>query len=342
VACEEKQQRVQEKVKALVEEFAAESQEISQDVEREAGEIDPDINTSGPDVWIGADIDIRWERTDFSLDLPEVTMRDQRWALDLPQVTMKNKDIIFDVPTVRMTRKKTGEYPEVTCRWKVTKIGLGIKTKTWQCTTTWSPIYMDIPEVYMAEKRIVLGIPEFKMDRTEMVLAIPEFSMRRHDFSLKLPQITVKNISVEAREAEEKGKALSDKAEARTEELKRNFSETAKAALGPDVTDLFYCYESDLAQRRNEGVAKFNEAVAVIESVVASLVNNKVPDDNDNLVAMRARLKEAQEAREKFAADIEDKFRELHRQQEEFFKNLLGGGGAGDPAEAEGELAAVA
>jgi hypothetical protein len=288
-------------------------------------------------------VDIKWENTNFSLDLPEVTMRDQRWALDLPQVTVKNKDIIFHVPAVRMVRKKTGEYPEVTCKWKIKKVGF-IKTKVPQCTTTWSPIYMDVPEVYMDEKRIVLGIPEFRMDRTEMVLSIPEFSMRRHDFTLKLPKITVKKISVEAKEAEKKGEALSARAQARTEELKTSFSETAKASLGPDVTDLFYCYESDLAERRNAGVAKFNEAVALIEGVISSLANAKVPEDNENLVAMRARLKEANEAREKFAADIEQKFRDLHRQQEDFFKNLLAGSGdeAAESEEAEESLSAVA
>jgi hypothetical protein len=337
MACEEKQVRVQERVKQLVDEFSAESQQLAEDVQREAGEIDPDIDTSGIDVWVGADIDIRWEETPFSLDLPEVTMRDQRWALDLPQVTMNNKDIIFHVPEVRMVRKKTGEYPEVTCRWE--RSGpFGMKVP--KCTTKWSPIYMDIPEVRMEEKRIVLGVPEFRMDRTEMVLAIPEFAMRRRDFSLKLPQITVKDISVEAEQARQEGEALSEKAKARTEELKNNFSESAKAELGPEVTDLFYCYESDLAERRNEGVAKFNEGVAVIEGVISSLVSNKVPDDNETLAAMRARLKEAQEAREKFAADIEEKFRALHQQQAEFFDKLLGGSAAEERV-AE-ELASVA
>lgn len=346
--CEDKQKRVQERVKALVEEFCLQTQDISEDVEREAGEIDPDINTSGIDVWVGADVDIKWGTTNFSLDLPEITIRDQRWALHLPQVTVNNKDIIFDVPAIRMTRKKTGEYPEVTCRWKIRRIG-PIKTKVPECTTTWSPIYMDIPEVFMEEKRIVLDVPEFKMDRTEMVLGIPEFSMRRHDFLLKLPQITVKRISIEADKAKEKGEALAQKAQARTEELKTGFLETAKASLAPDVTELFYCYESDLAERRNEAVARFSEAVAVIEGVISSLVNNKVPEDNENLVTMRARLKEAQEAREKFAADIEEKFRDLHRQQEDFFKNLLGStsgnadrpAGSEEPASVEDNLAAV-
>jgi hypothetical protein len=323
MACEEKQAALLAKTQGLGAELQAKTQALGEDVRRRAEGIDPKLDTTGVDVWVGLDVDVSWKRVDFSIDLPQVTIKDQTWSLDLPQVTVGEKAIVFHTPSVRMVRRKTGEYPETTCRMENERVGLGIVIKVPKCTVRWSPIYMDVPEPFMDEQRIVLGIPEFRMDRTEFVLGVPEFRMERADIGLHLPQVTVKEINVEARAAEEKGKALAAEAEQEAHALRTEFAEEAKMSLGPDVTDLFYCYESDLAERRNEGLAKFEQGITLLQGVIGSMVSAKIPDDNDSLVRSRASLAEAIAARETFARTIEEKFKELHAQQAEFFRQLV-------------------
>ncbi len=111
----------------------------------------------------------------------------------------------------------------------------------------------------------------------------------------------------------------------RADNIKTNFVESAKQQLGPDVTDLFYCYEQDLVAKLNEAMSKFDQGIAIIEGVMGSLTANKVEETNETLVKVRASLADARAGREKFAVDIEQKFVDLHAQQESFFKKMFGG-----------------
>jgi hypothetical protein len=239
MACDEIQAKVTSKASTLVAQLSEKSQALQAEVKDRAEDIAPDVDTSGPDVLVGIDFDVQWERVDFSLDLPDVSIIDQKWVLDLPQVIMKNQEIIFHTPSVRMKTVKTGEYPETTCKMVTKNIGLGVKIDVPECVVTFSPIYMDVPETFMQMQRIVLGVPDFRMDRTEMILGIPEVKMTTQSFSLHLPKITVKDIRVEAKKAEEEGRALSDEARVRGEKLREEFKEEAKLSLSQDVKDLF-------------------------------------------------------------------------------------------------------
>jgi hypothetical protein len=323
MACEDLQNTVVERSKALMEKLQEKSAALSDEIKQEAEGLDPDLDTSGIDAWVGLDIEVGWKRVEFSLDLPEVTLKDQTWALDLPQVTMKDQDIIFHTPSMRMERTKTGEYPETTCGWHVTKGPFGIKTKTWQCTVHWSPIYMDVPVPFMEEQRIRMGVPEFRMDRTEVILAIPEFALRTQSFALDLPSFTVKDIKVVAAETQEKGRQLEVESKRKADELKASYADTAKGELSPLVTDLFYCYENDLASRRNEALTQFDRSIAAMQAMVNSLVANKCPADDPTLIKANENLAKVQEARAAFATQIEEAFKTLHAEQRAFFEKLM-------------------
>lgn len=324
-ACDEKQVRLSERANALVGKLSEDSRALAAEIQEKAKDIDPDIDTSGPDAWIGMNIDVTWKRVDFSLDLPEVKMVDQKWSLDLPQVVMKDQAIIFHTPSVRMRTVKTGEYPETVCRMVTKRIGLGIKIDVPECTVRWSPIYIDLPEPFMEEQRIVMGIPEFRMDRTEFTLSVPEFTMKTQSLSLDLPQFTVKNISVEATKAKEKGDLLSQEANTRGEKLKESFKENSKMELGADVAALFDCYQSELMQRKNDAMKQFENGVSMIQSTITAMVSNKVPDDNESLVKMKQSLDDLIVKRDDFTKLIGEKFVELSKQQQSFFERLIGG-----------------
>jgi hypothetical protein len=323
--CNDKQATLTERANALVAKLSDESKTLAADIQEKAKGIDPDIDTTGPDVWVGLDIDISWKRVEFSLDLPEVKMVDQKWSLDLPQVTMKDQSIIFHTPSVRMKTVKTGEYPEATCRMVTKDIGFGVKIDVPECTVRWSPIYIDIPEPFMEEQKIVLGIPEFRMDRTEFVLGVPEFSMKTQKFALDLPQFTVKNINVEAKKAKAKGDDLAQEANTRAAKLKENFKENAKVELGTDVTSLFDCYHRELMERKNEAMQRFESGVNLIQSTITAMVASKIPDDDASLVSVKQGLAALIAKRDEFARVIEQKFIELGAQQKSFFDKLIGG-----------------
>lgn len=323
MACDALQETVATKTQGLAAALTDKSAALGAEIQQKAKGIEPDIDTTGPDVWVGLDVDVKWERVEFGLDLPEVTMVDQRWSLDLPQVTMKDREIIFSTPSIRMKTVKTGEYPETVCRMVTKDIGLGVKVDVPECTVRWSPIYVDVPEPFPQEQRIVIGVPEFRMDRTEFVLGVPEFAMRRQNFALHLPQITVKNVSVEARKAQEAGEALSQESQVRAARLKEEFRENARLELGHDVTALFDCYQQDLMTRKNDALHRFGDGITLLQNTVTSMTASKVPDDDPNLVRVKESLADLVAKRDAFARDIEKKFVDLANQQKGFFDRLM-------------------
>lgn len=323
--CNEMQAKLNERANALAGKLAEESQALAADIKKRTSEIDPRIDTSGPEVWVGVNFDVTWKRVDFSLDLPEVRLVEQRWALDLPQVTMKEQRLVFDIPSVRMTTVKTGEYPETTCRMVTKDVGLGVKIDVPECTVRWSPIYIDLPEPFMERQEIVLGIPEFRMERTEMILGIPEFTLKTHRFSLDLPEFKVKDIQVEASRARERGEALARDAKERSAKLRERFRAEAKVDLGGDVTALFDCYQNEMMQRKNEAASQFDSGINLLQGTLTAMVSNKVPEDNPNLAQIRNSLTELTAKRAAFAKDIEEKFVELGKRQKAFFDQLVGG-----------------
>ncbi len=323
MACEDLQKAVELKTQHFVGQLQQKSAELSADIQQRAQQISPDIDTNGPDAWVGIDFDIEWERAEFSLDLPEVKMVDQRWSLDLPQVTMKNKDIIFHTPSMRMKTVQVGSKPETVCKMTTRDVGFGIKIDVPECTVRWTPIYIDVPEPFPQEQRIVIGIPEFRIDRTEFVLGVPEIAMRTQKFALDLPKFVVKNISVEAKKAQEQGETLSQEATIRSARLKEEFRSTAQLELGHDVTALFDCYRQDLMTNKNDALHRFGDGINLLQTSITSMTAAKVPDENENLAGAKAALVDLIARRDEFAADIERKFVELGAQQKQFFDKLV-------------------
>ena len=322
MSCSEQQTVLETRLGELVEDLKEESLELEKEVRERAGTIDPDIDTSGPDVWIGLDIDVSWERVDFSLDLPEIKLVNQEWSLDLPQVTMKQQTIIFHTPSVRMDTVRGPDLPETVCKMVMKQIG-PLKTKVPECKIRMKKTYLDVPVTFMQEQKIILDVPEFKMDRTEMVVGVPEFTMKTQKFALHLPQVTVKNIHVEAKKAEKAGNELAADAKRRGEELRLGFAETAKSELGTDVSDLYGCYRQQLLSSRTQALQTFEHSAATLQNAITSMVNNKVPEDNENLKSARASQAKLAIDRESFLTQMQENLEKLAAQESTFFEKLV-------------------
>ena len=187
-----------DKMRALKEKYEPIFQQIEDDAP------DPDNDVEGG---VGVDIDVKWSLVTFSLDLPEVTMKLQEWKFDVPQVKIKDQTLIFHTPSVRMVRKKTGQYPEFT--------GFPPRIK-------WTDIYMDVPEPFEEEQRIVMGIPEFATETVSIKLHIPEFTMKTQEIKMDLPEFTVKNVRVEMESTKERAETTTGEMQAEISSEKRN------------------------------------------------------------------------------------------------------------------------
>lgn len=316
MACEALRDGITAKLATLQKSLADRSKALGDSFREEAKDIDPDIDTSGPDAWIGADVDISWKTVELSLDLPEVKIVDQEWSLDLPQVTVNDQKIIFDLPGTKMETQKIGEYPEFYC---------DTSRLIPECTVRWSPIYGDVPVFFTERQEIVIGIPEFRMDRTSVVLGVPEFSMKTVTFSLDLPQITVKNIQVAVSEAKTRGEALAAKSKSSSEQLKKQFAEEAKMAIGFDVNGMFDCYQSEIQKKNNEAMPLFDAGIASIQAAIDSMVAKRIPQDNPAMVQLSTQLVELMKKKNAFVTSITKQYADLDEQRRKFVENILGG-----------------
>ncbi len=172
----------EELIKKLTEEFEAELKSLTNEISKEVSDIQDDSevledNESLFRINNGKyQYNFEWKKVIFDLPIPQFTMKNQKFSFDIPVVTMKLKEICFDWPKTKMVDKKVGEKPEVTCGWKITKVLVG-KTKTWQCTTKWSPIIISVPEVIMERKCMSTKIPEVTMKTQEIIFKIPEVTV---------------------------------------------------------------------------------------------------------------------------------------------------------------------
>ncbi|EJL76119.1 hypothetical protein [Chryseobacterium populi] len=194
----------EESIKKLTEEFDAELKQLTNEISKEVSSIGEDSEVLQDNKTLfkikngNYQYNFEWKKVIFNVPIPQFTMKSQKWSFDIPEVTMKLKEICFDWPKTKMTDKKVGEKPEVTCDWKMKKIGF-IKTKIWQCTTKWTPIIISVPEVTMETKCMSTKIPEVVMKTKEIIMNIPEVTVEMKEVSFNTLVIT----SIDYAESEE-------------------------------------------------------------------------------------------------------------------------------------------
>jgi hypothetical protein len=239
---------------------------------------------------VAFDVDVKWKDTDIIFDLPSVTMRNQDIIFGVPQTTVKDREMRFGVPGIRMVRHKTGQYPETTCHDTWIRIG-PLKTKgAPSCTVTWHDIYIDIPEPYVQQVRIVMGIPEFRWDDTRIVMGIPEVTMQRQRWVVGVPQFTVRSTVLNPGPIEDRSSSLQN----RIAETRQN----QQRDMTKDLSGLYGCYRDGIAQKRadtaNLFAASINQLDTIIKSVTQQGGNPAALEGQDgttsDLVARRADL----------------------------------------------------
>jgi hypothetical protein len=242
--CKEEQQALE----GLAEKYKPEQERLKAEGDDIRDEAPANLRISG---------EIVFEDAHVGFDVPQVTMTQRQISFDVPQVTMKQRNISFDIFEPGMERQKIGEKPSMTCR------NNPYFPYQPRCTTTWEPIYADVPVLSKKTVRISTDIPEVRMDRTDMALSIPAVSMNRIDLYYKLPRVTVANPIPDSGPVEEKGKALEQKANALANRINED------AAQGTNA--LYRCHTDQLVLQRQEVVMQFDSALDQLSSAITSV-----------------------------------------------------------------------
>lgn len=260
----------------------------------------------GPEVAVGVDFDIKWNDKKFSMDIPEVSMKNRDLIFDVPQVTMKDRKIVFHTPSVKMENQKVGQYPEFKCE--------GLK-----CSTKWSDIITKVPVTILERQEIVTKVPEFKMDRTKIVTKIPEFKMDRKDMILRIPEFVAKNVKAETRKMNEKAQALSVRGEQVSSEMKAELISVTRKG--------FQCQRDNISTEifnLSEATKKnVNQIQAVIEYFTKIGVDpSKVTSDTGEVVNYPVMLQQIVDASKKAIEEMQKAMKEISDREREVMEQL--------------------
>ncbi|MCC6735565.1 MAG: hypothetical protein IT534_05495 [Bauldia sp.] len=207
---------------------------------------------------VGINFTVEWVDHRWIFDLPTVNMREQTWKFDLPEITWDDTEIIFHTPSVRMETTICGYYPE----WH----GL--------FDMRWSPIYCDLPQVFMEEQRFVLGLPQFAMREQQIILHVPEFEMARQEWVISIPEFRATEVNAEVRAIQAQGEAL----QARGTEL----GDAMKAEFAAAIGASFDCQEEQLELNRTVAIPQMEGGVSALQTTIQTLVDRGGDPTNVN------------------------------------------------------------
>ncbi|MBV7258859.1 hypothetical protein [Erythrobacter crassostreae] len=254
-ACQVERENLQALVKEVGGDLSERMKAITAKYKTRFDDIEDDApDATGLDAAISLDFEVEMKTIAVKLDLPQVTMKLQEWKFDLPQVTMKDKRIVFHVPAMRMVKRKVGEKPEV---------------HGW--TIKWKPIYMHVPEPYMRKNEIVMGIPEVKMGTTSIKLDVPEIKMQTTELKFDVPQFTLKSISAEAAEMEDRAKAESESMQSELSAARGEIMGGAREKVVDASYLMFSCLRTQIQMKRDETSAMFEPGLALMRGALTKL-----------------------------------------------------------------------
>jgi hypothetical protein len=191
----------QGKLKEIADRYELKFKKVGQDTDSRTKVINEESN----DTRITGHFETR--RLDYKLDLPEVTMKDQKFAFDFPEVTMRTQGFSYDFIETRVENQCTVGPDELrddshtcdegkpwahTCHDFRTVRGKDICIPT---TVRMKPVRQEIK----------LDVPEVKMVRKEFVIGIPELTMKTQRQSFDYPVYIID--SIESRNSAAKKKA---------------------------------------------------------------------------------------------------------------------------------------
>lgn len=233
----------------------------------------------GDKISFNVKVDMKEQK--WILKLPSITMKRNEIVIGLPQTTMKLQNWSYDLPETRMERRKTGQYPQFTCK----KDNWGIP---YDCRTTWSDTFADVPVTTLVRKEVKLDIPEVTWKDKKMSWDIPNLTWVENTWVVKVPEFTLMNVAVE------KGKDLKSKSDVLSQDISivnaRRVSDSQGATRA-----LYGCFRENITLQQtsmeNEIDAGINTLSSSIQSIRAQGADpTKLPSDGSKAIDLVATL----------------------------------------------------
>ncbi|MGY3419510.1 hypothetical protein ACVWY4_005747 [Bacillus mycoides] len=316
VPCPDQQNALENILKNIEPMMTDRNEKLKAEIDQKVKDLNSETpNPSTGEAALGFDIDIDWKLQELKLHVPTISLEDRKiGSLNLPVIEMIRKEIVFHTPSVRMVPKKVGQYPEVKC-------------KNFKCTTHWKDIIMDVPETFMQEQRTSIGLPSIKMEQKDIILGLPVVGMELKIIKLHIPNFKIKNIRVEAREAEEKAHTIENEINTRVSEEKVKLKNELQTQIIPPHSALFDCFRNNLEVTKTQVLATLDGYVTVNQTTVQQLKSQNVPNDNEYLKSVENTLNDLMaqkvEAEQEFLKSLEQINNEQRESLEKMTSKIL-------------------
>ena len=269
-----------------------------------------------PDACLGGTV--RWERTGFSLDIPEVTMARHGWSTKVPEVTMNTQRWVVKEVISKCEDKKIGQNPEQHCKdtWIKTDLPGGqLKTKgVPKCTTKWTDIITTVCWPETRDKEVKLDIPEISMRLRDFSWDVPEVTMSTREFSFHAPQFYTDSGCI--------GEDCADICEQELEsEMAERDADRSNAIRGPQQQLLssasknFSCQRNNLNEQRTNAIKKYDSYINVGEATVSAFRTNNLFEEAEQ---QQDRVNEMIEARKVIADQLDAAIKSIDDAEQKF------------------------
>ncbi len=242
-------------------------------------------------------IEIGEDVVKFSLDLPEITTKDEEWSLDLPEVMTKDTDIIFNVPTMVMKTVEGPPIPETFTEMVTECVDLGwplgkVCTDVPQTTVRWKKTFIDVPTWEDRQQRIVVGLPSVEMKTQKMVVSIPQVAMKTQEIIFTVPVVKIKFAQDAGKQLADEAKTVATDAATLIAQKQASFKDRMRQELVGPAHKMFGCHRATLLQKRDEVAKFFNFQLDTITNSIITMTSNNVPEGDPALVAVKAHATE--------------------------------------------------
>lgn len=256
-------------------------------------------------------VEIREHTVKFSLDLPEITIKDADWSLDLPEITTKNTDIIFNAPTMILKTVEGPPIPETVIEMKTECVDLGwplgkVCIDVPQITIRWKKTYLDVPTWEDRQQRIVVGLPSIEMKAQKIIVGIPQVAMRTQEINFTVPVVIIQFAQDAGKQLADQAKAVANDAATLVAQKQTAFKDHMRQELVEPVHKMFGCHRSILLQKREEIATFFNAQLDIIANSIITMTSNRVPETDASFVSVKTRADELMKKRDEQLKPFDD------------------------------------
>lgn len=305
-------------MKRINDDYAAKFKAVSDDASAQSKKInDEGPNSADAGTAIGVNGHFETRRFDFSMDIPEVTMKDQKIALDVPEVTMKTTTWSYDTIRTTTTTECRAGIDETVWEWHTCDEG-----KPWAhpCVDMRTRRGADIclPSIKMepAREEFKFDVPQTTMRRKEFVMGIPEFTMKTQRIAFDYPVYIIDSVTAKAEQQQKDSEALQLKVSTTVANLSAAMKSEIRSIAMKPLTQAYECQKTTLKAAIRQQYDALSIAVASADAGLKIAIEKKIPGAIDGF---KKAIAEQQAAKQKIFAD----YRTRRQTMDKDYKNQL-------------------